>query len=64
MKTPLVKRDDKAELTGKTAALAGGVSVKAPQHAKEAKREADPFFDVSSPPATEGNKVTVTLAYC
>lgn len=64
MKTLLVKRDEKAELTGKTAALASGVSVKAPQQPKVGKRETDPFFDVSSPRATEGNKVTVTLGYC
>jgi len=64
MKTLLVKRDERAELTGKTAVLASGVSVKAPRQQKEDKRKADSFFDVRSPRATEGNKVTVTLGYC
>lgn len=66
MKTLLVKRDEKAELTGKTASLASGASVKAPQlqPLKGSKCAADPFFDVRSPRATEGNKVTVTLGYC
>jgi thioredoxin reductase len=64
MNTVLVKRDENVELTGKTVVLTSGASEKKLGRAAEGKREADPFFEIKSPRATEGDKVTVTVAYC
>lgn len=65
MKTDvLVKCDEKVQLTGKTVVALSGSAVKNSGLAAEAKRVSDPFFEVKSPRATEGDKVTFTFAHC
>lgn len=62
MKNILIKSSDKVELSSKTVVAAHQSAT--PQNSQERKPRADPFFEVKSPRATEGDRVTVTFARC
>lgn len=59
MTSLLVTSDEKVELTGKTVLLSADTAKK-PEVA-DRKPAADPFFEIKSPRAIEGDRVTVTL---
>lgn len=56
----LVKSPGRVELTGKTVATSG-VAVQKSTQSPERKLVSDPFFEVKSPRASDGDRVTVTL---
>lgn len=64
MKVSLVTKIADLKLTGKTIAdQNSGAKQKNVQKGAE-KKSADPFFEVKSPRANEGNRITVTFAGC